>query len=568
MHKKLANSVLATMLFAGTGLMALNAPTQSAFAQTNTDSIVCAAEVSVGDKLANVNLKSNLYGYDFNTGTMGELDPATAAINEYSYVKQDLSARLNNDGTLKAGDYFVYQLPQAARLGGYVTARSVVVPNLYATDENGNEELFAVAEYNYETNTITYRLTSFIEGKSWVDFEISDAYLVKPDVVTNNGPHEFISSIGSTTHTAKYNVDFSGNKDNVYQNNTFSLRSTILGLDQPTKTYEQVVYLNPKGTAIKAGSTASYFTRDGLTPLTNPDKVRIYEVPDTYTMPDSAAVDVSQLTDVTKSFNPVTGEGTVNFTFPEDTTKRYVFYITNEYKSEMVTDANGNQIENVAELVSGISVDNAGDNAPNHAATSRLMAQQLEVTGQAGPALPASYCDRPRTITIKKSSSSTSAPLAGATFTVTNAEGVVVATVTTDETGTAVTEELPLGEYQVQEVTAPEGYILNGTTQTVILERTSNATVEFGMANDPVPTPLIVIPVPVPGGNNTPSPAATTPVTPATTVAQPQKAAQASQAEGKRLANTGVSVGAIALLAALLVGSGVALTIVRKRVSE
>lgn len=47
------------------------------------------------------------------------------------------------------------------------------------------------------------------------------------------------------------------------------------------------------------------------------------------------------------------------------------------------------------------------------------------------------------------------------------AAGELVGTVTTDENGEAFLSDLPLGSYQVKEVTAPEGFVLNEEVQTV-----------------------------------------------------------------------------------------------------
>lgn len=47
------------------------------------------------------------------------------------------------------------------------------------------------------------------------------------------------------------------------------------------------------------------------------------------------------------------------------------------------------------------------------------------------------------------------------------AAGELVGTVTTDENGEAYLSDLPLGSYKVVEVTAPEGFVLNGEPQTV-----------------------------------------------------------------------------------------------------
>ena len=53
--------------------------------------------------------------------------------------------------------------------------------------------------------------------------------------------------------------------------------------------------------------------------------------------------------------------------------------------------------------------------------------------------------------------------------TVRNQKGEVVDTVTTDETGTAVSRELYLGKYEVREITAPNGMVLNPEPHCVVL---------------------------------------------------------------------------------------------------
>ena len=49
------------------------------------------------------------------------------------------------------------------------------------------------------------------------------------------------------------------------------------------------------------------------------------------------------------------------------------------------------------------------------------------------------------------------------------AKGGVVDTITTGSDGVASSKELYLGKYEIQEITAPHGMVLNGTIQTVEL---------------------------------------------------------------------------------------------------
>ena len=56
------------------------------------------------------------------------------------------------------------------------------------------------------------------------------------------------------------------------------------------------------------------------------------------------------------------------------------------------------------------------------------------------------------------------------------AAGELVGMVTTDENGEAYLSDLPLGSYKVVEVTAPEGFVLNGEAQTVAFTYTDQET--------------------------------------------------------------------------------------------
>lgn len=73
----------------------------------------------------------------------------------------------------------------------------------------------------------------------------------------------------------------------------------------------------------------------------------------------------------------------------------------------------------------------------------------------------------------KVDASSPSKGLSGAIYTVKDASGKVVGTVTTDENGGATTSDLPLGTYTVVETKAPQGYQLDTTTYTAKLDGSS-----------------------------------------------------------------------------------------------
>ena len=73
--------------------------------------------------------------------------------------------------------------------------------------------------------------------------------------------------------------------------------------------------------------------------------------------------------------------------------------------------------------------------------------------------------------------------LAGAVFEVKNSAGKLFDTITTNDKGYAETAELPVGEYKVQEVTPPAGFILSGEVKTVTLTTEDKETAVFELVN-------------------------------------------------------------------------------------
>lgn len=111
--------------------------------------------------------------------------------------------------------------------------------------------------------------------------------------------------------------------------------------------------------------------------------------------------------------------------------------------------------------------------------------EELSSNGQ--PELPEG------TVSIEKQGNDTAYyGLAGATFNVVDASGAVVATLTTEDTGSsAASNLLPFGTYTVQETTAPVGYQL-APSQSVTIDSTQNTVVEFTGSNQDFIAPATV----------------------------------------------------------------------------
>ena len=88
-------------------------------------------------------------------------------------------------------------------------------------------------------------------------------------------------------------------------------------------------------------------------------------------------------------------------------------------------------------------------------------------------------------LTINKVDADTGAALSGVTYRLFDASGNKVADVTTGADGRAVFSDLPLGSYSYQEISAPEGYVVDSTRYTVTIS-TSALHITEQRTNTPV----------------------------------------------------------------------------------
>lgn len=79
--------------------------------------------------------------------------------------------------------------------------------------------------------------------------------------------------------------------------------------------------------------------------------------------------------------------------------------------------------------------------------------------------------------------------LAGAEFTLTDSEGIVIATATSGEDGYAVIDGLDAGTYYLTEIKAPEGYVKSDTPLTIIIPKDADGenVVSVSFANSQIP---------------------------------------------------------------------------------
>ena len=87
-------------------------------------------------------------------------------------------------------------------------------------------------------------------------------------------------------------------------------------------------------------------------------------------------------------------------------------------------------------------------------------------------------------IKVNKTDSESGKAVAGAEYTIYDAAGKKVGTITTDKKGEGILENLPAGDYTVKETKVPAGYFIDGTTYPVKV--TPGETVAVGSKDQPV----------------------------------------------------------------------------------
>lgn len=87
---------------------------------------------------------------------------------------------------------------------------------------------------------------------------------------------------------------------------------------------------------------------------------------------------------------------------------------------------------------------------------------------------------------VIKQDKETEEPLEGARFKLFDDTGELVGTLITDVNGQAITEEIPGGVYTLEEIEAPEGYVIDGDPQEITLDFKENNIVEKVIPNNKI----------------------------------------------------------------------------------
>lgn len=367
---------------------------------------------------------------------------------------------------IKPGDYLTVKVDPKLRVYGLLDSSLAKFPDLVSTTDGTS--VVARSYYDAGSGTVYYVFTDFVNGTDGkgnrldsISFQTAAAMSVERSQVKSSGSYDFSIDFAGTPLSFGYNVQYASIlNDPVYNNvyQKYELTSGRVHLDwvnPQTKRYQQSFLFGPvdKGEKTIASRRDLDFGFDVLGSATpaRDAQVKVYRVTGgASAIPANLDIPSSALEDVTSKFNVTsTAGGGLRYapkqagTLP--TTDYYYVVVQNGYDSTVSFDS-GATPQNY---------DSTGTVPSDMAHVS--YANQLSTGQLAGIATP-TYASRVgKQVRVTKTDAD-GKPLAGATFQLLDANGTVVATLTTGADGTATSALVPLGTYTLHESAAPAGY--------------------------------------------------------------------------------------------------------------
>ncbi|QTU83238.1 LPXTG cell wall anchor domain-containing protein [Carnobacteriaceae bacterium zg-C25] len=387
--------------------------------------------------------------------------------NDYESVFVQFQGVLpNTDFSLKKGDYFTVQFSPDTRISGITNQGVVRIPDI-TTNENGQEVVIAVANYDPETKTVTYVFTDYVETHQNIQIVRQYNESIYQNNVFENGEHTFNAVYAGLPYSYTYDVEVYSKNDverfnSVGDNNPVDLISKLTDINPTNNKFETVTKVKVNGT----GSELTFrYPQDASVPINEETHLTIYAIPEGEEIGGYGINPAWQ--DVTASFTKTVTDTGIEYTTASNEFTKYAFISHGSYVTEK-------GIWYVPEAIykgkkAGIVV---------------LMNSAATIDWATGREIQNVRCVPHKELQIEKiDKNDKTKKLAGATFEIRNAEGTLVKTVTTDESGKASVDGLALGEYTVTEVEAPVGYVLDDTIMTVTLDGTTTAVVVHQVEN-------------------------------------------------------------------------------------
>ncbi|MFW2651360.1 SdrD B-like domain-containing protein, partial [Staphylococcus aureus] len=248
-------------------------------------------------------------------------------------------SQITVDDKVKSGDYFTIKYSDTVQVYGL---NPEDIKNIGDIKDPNNGETIATAKHDTANNLITYTFTDYVDRFNSVKMGINYSIYMDADTIpVDKKDVPFSVTIGNQITTTTADITYPAYKeaDNNSIGSAFTETVSHVGNVEDPGYYNQVVYVNPmdkdlKGAKLKVEAYHPKYPTNIGQINQNVTNIKIYRVPEGYTLNKGYDVNTNDLVDVTDEFkNKMTygSNQSVNLDFG-DITSAYVVMVNTKFQ--------------------------------------------------------------------------------------------------------------------------------------------------------------------------------------------------------------------------------------------
>ncbi|MCQ1361964.1 carboxypeptidase regulatory-like domain-containing protein, partial [Staphylococcus aureus] len=271
------------------------------------------------------------------TLTVVDADNSKTIVPAQDYLS--LKSQITVDDKVKSGDYFTIKYSDTVQVYGL---NPEDIKNIGDIKDPNNDETIATAKHDTANNLITYTFTDYVDRFNSVKMGINYSIYMDADTIpVDKKDVPFSVTIGNQITTTTADITYPAYKeaDNNSIGSAFTETVSHVGNVEDPGYYNQVVYVNPmdkdlKGAKLKVEAYHPKYPTNIGQINQNVTNIKIYRVPEGYTLNKGYDVNTNDLVDVTDEFkNKMTygSNQSVNLDFG-DITSAYVVMVNTKFQ--------------------------------------------------------------------------------------------------------------------------------------------------------------------------------------------------------------------------------------------
>ncbi|HCW7806141.1 TPA: carboxypeptidase regulatory-like domain-containing protein, partial [Staphylococcus aureus] len=271
------------------------------------------------------------------TLTVVDADNSKTIVPAQDYLS--LKSQITVDDKVKSGDYFTIKYSDTVQVYGL---NPEDIKNIGDIKDPNNGETIATAKHDTANNLITYTFTDYVDRFNSVKMGINYSIYMDADTIpVDKKDVPFSVTIGNQITTTTADITYPAYKeaDNNSIGSAFTETVSHVGSVEDPGYYNQVVYVNPmdkdlKGAKLKVEAYHPKYPTNIGQINQNVTNIKIYRVPEGYTLNKGYDVNTNDLVDVTDEFkNKMTygSNQSVNLDFG-DITSAYVVMVNTKFQ--------------------------------------------------------------------------------------------------------------------------------------------------------------------------------------------------------------------------------------------